>query len=203
MTSRKELRLPHCDNSGSKHKYNSELPLAYTYTTLSTASGKIKEWVAKLPGEQTWTDSFLHQRCHLFWRLKAIRPLSRDGTRSGLSPCQALCNQDPLLSRLFNLRSWEDAGFMTTKPFPVLYSEACDALVHSFLQQISTGCLLDASTVLGTEDTAVNKTKECPSKFCIMSPQEAGKEMGSAGKSLTWACPLPMSRDRLGLPVLW
>lgn len=73
---------------------------------------------------------------------------------------------------------------MRTKPFPVLHSEACGSSVHSFIQLMSTGCLLDASSVLGTGDTAVSKT-DALSHVCTMSPQEAEKEVGSVDKSLT------------------
>lgn len=70
---------------------------------------------------------------------------------------------------------------MRTKPFPVLYSEACGSSVHSFIQLISTGCLLDARHCAG--DMAVNKTNAL-SQVCPMSPQEAEKEMGSVGESV-------------------
>lgn len=45
---------------------------------------------------------------------------------------------------------------MGTKPFPVLYYEECGSSVHSFIQLISTGWLLDTRHHAG--DTAVDKT---------------------------------------------
>lgn len=55
-----------------------------------------------------------------------------------------LSKKDSFLSRPFSLRPWEDIGYLRTKPFPVLYSEACGSSVYLFIQLIPTGYLLDA-----------------------------------------------------------